>query len=224
MEAVSDLDLSEHAEELLESLWTHKEKDGNPWVLLERVGIERESEALRELVHFTLVTLSDNQISLTRQGTVEAEKVIRRHRLAERLLVDVLGVEDVLLEESACKFEHVIREGIEENVCVLLGHPRVCPHGNPIPRGQCCIHGEEQTTRVVSSLAQLDADSEGRIAYLHATDGKRLQKLITMGVTPGKQIRVIQRFPTYVFQIGQTQIAVDQEIAEEIYVLQTTPR
>lgn len=165
--------------------------------------------------------LSNYQFSLTTQGFSEAEKVGRRHRLAERLLVDVLDIDAALVEEAACQFEHILREGIEDNVCILLGHPRFCPHGNPIPKGGCCLKDEDMASRVVVIISQLEANQGGKIAYIQSNERKRLQKLIVMGVTPGTPIRVIQRNPSYVFQIGQTQIAVDEEIANSIFVLRT---
>ena len=119
--------LSENAEEILEELWTRSESEGTSRVNLEKLGIERENDDLKELVSEQLVTLSQNYVSLTAIGEPEAEKVVRRHRLAERLLMDILDVEDALIEETACKFEHLIREGIEENVCVLLGHHESVP-------------------------------------------------------------------------------------------------
>jgi DtxR family Mn-dependent transcriptional regulator len=213
------LDLNENAEEILEILWTKGEKEKKSRFSLKSIGIDKANNALKTLLKFNLVTLSDDHVSLTNMGQPKAESVVRRHRLAERLLVDVLDIEDKLVEEAACKFEHVIREGIEKNVCILLGHPRVCPHGNPIPIGSCCILGDDNTTSVVTPLSQLDSDQEGRIAYIHAKERKRLQKLMAMGITPGKSIQIIQRFPSYVFQIGQTQIAVDEEIANEIFVI-----
>jgi DtxR family Mn-dependent transcriptional regulator len=218
---VSDKQLPDIAEEILEDLWTQQEKNGISQLSLNLIGITRDNDALHTLIKTKLVTLHQHHVSLTETGEVEAKKVVRRHRLAERLLVDVLDIEDTLVEETACKFEHVIREGIEENVCVLLGHPRVCPHGNTIPPGRCCILGEKNTTRIVMSLAQFDVAHEGRIAYLHTQNKKRLQKLMAMGVLPGKLIQVIQRYPSFVFQIDQTQIAVDEEIANEIFIIQT---
>lgn len=218
---MNDKQLPDSAEEILEALWTHQERTGAAQLSLTHLGLTSESEAVQTLVTAGLVTLHQQHVTLTDPGEREAEHVVRRHRLAERLLVDILDVEDTLIEETACKFEHVIREGIEENVCILLGHPRVCPHGNPIPMGRCCRREEAYTTHVVAPLAELDADQEGRIAYLHTRDQNRLQKLMAMGVLPGKPIRVIQRFPSYVFQIDQTQIAVDDEIAHEIFIIQT---
>lgn len=77
-------------------------------------------------------------VNLTREGKRIAEKVVRKHRLAERLLVDVLNIEREEIEEVACGFEHAINENVEEEICKLLKHPRICPHGNPIPKGKCC--------------------------------------------------------------------------------------
>jgi DtxR family Mn-dependent transcriptional regulator len=102
-----------------------------------------------------------------------------------------------------------------------LGHPRVCPHGSPIPKGKCCFKGLDKASRIVVALSQLEQDQAGRIAYIHTKGRGRLQKLMAMGITPGMQLHVIQKFPSHVFQIGQTQIAVDEEIANEIFVLLT---
>lgn len=206
------MDLSDDAEEILEILWTFEE------VGRREAKIEDE-RAIEELRERGLVSVEAGRVRLTDRGREEAEGVVRRHRLAERLLTDVLDVEQEALEEAACRFEHVIREGIEDSVCTLLGHPRLCPHGNPIPRGRCCRRGYKRAERIVVSLSELEPGQEGRIAYIHSRSMRRLQRLISLGITPGARIRVIQRFPSHVFRVGQTQIAVDDEIAGEIYVL-----
>jgi DtxR family Mn-dependent transcriptional regulator len=215
------MDLSEDAEEILEVLWTNAEKEVESRFTLKSIGIHRKNDLIRELTEHKLITLSENYVSLTSIGSSEAENVVRRHRLAERLLVDVLDIEDILVEEIACKFEHVIQKGVEDSICVLLGHPRVCPHGSLIPKGKCCLKGIDKTSRIVVALSQLEPDQKGRIAYINAKGRRRLQKLMAMGITPGMQLQVIQKFPSHVFQIGQTQIAVDEEIANEIFVLLT---
>jgi DtxR family Mn-dependent transcriptional regulator len=134
------------------------------------------------------------------------------------LLYDVLEVGKDDLEASACKFEHSITEGIEERICTLLGHPKVCPHGKDIPPSKCCEEGKEIVEKVVSALSQLRRGQHGRIVYVLTKDHKNLHKLLAMGVLPGMPVEVIQTYPSYVFQIGQTQIAVDTEIANDIYV------
>ncbi|UCC59045.1 MAG: metal-dependent transcriptional regulator [Candidatus Bathyarchaeum sp.] len=214
------MDLSEDAEEILENLWIRDEEKGDPTYNFTSMEAETKNRALKELSKFNFISVSKNQISLTEKGKAEAENVVRRHRLAERLLVDLLDTEIGLVEEAACKLEHAIRRGIDENVCILLGHPRVCPHGKQIPKGRCCRRGSTKADKIVVPLSQIEPNREGKIAYIQTKGRGRLQKLMAMGVTPGMPIRVIQRFPSHVFQIGRTQIAVDEEIANEIFVVE----
>jgi DtxR family Mn-dependent transcriptional regulator len=213
------MNLSEDAEEILETMWIRNEEGGDPTCNFNSMEAETKDRALKELAKFNFISVSENQISLTEKGKAEAENVVRRHRLAERLLVDILDTEPGLVEEAACKLEHAIRRGIDDNICILLGHPRVCPHGKSIPKGRCCRRGSTKTAKVVVPLSQMKTDQEGRIAYIHSKGRGRLQKLMAMGVTPGMRIRVIQRFPSHVFQIEMAQIAVDEEIADEIFVV-----
>ena len=214
------MNLSEDAEEILETLWIRTEEGGDPTCNFDSMEVETKNRALKELAKLNFISVSENQILLTEKGKAEAENVVRRHRLAERLLIDLLDTEPGLVEEVACKLEHAIRRGIDDNVCILLGHPRVCPHGKPIPKGRCCRRGSTKADKIVVPLAQIEPNREGRIAYIHTKGRGRLQKLMAMGVAPGMPIRVIQRFPSHVFQIGQTQIAVDEEIANEIFVVE----
>ncbi|MCW3997059.1 MAG: metal-dependent transcriptional regulator [Candidatus Bathyarchaeota archaeon] len=213
------MNLSESSEEILESLWISSIEGGEATSNFYNMEKETKDKAIRELKTLKLISTSENQILLTKKGQNEAENVVRRHRLAERLLVDILDTEIGLVEEAACKLEHAIRRGIDDNVCILLGHPRVCPHGKSIPKGRCCRKGSTKTTKVVVPLSQMKPDQEGRIAYIHSKGRGRLQKLMAMGITPGMNIRIIQRFPSHVFQIERAQIAVDEEIAKEIFVV-----
>jgi DtxR family Mn-dependent transcriptional regulator len=157
-------------------------------------------------------------VRFTPKGRNESRKIIRRHRLAERLLHDVLEVGEDEMESAACKFEHIISEGVEESICTLLGHPKICPHGKPMPQGKCCRERKKITERIVSSLSELKKGQYGKIVYILTKNHKNLQKLLGMGVLPGMTVEIIQRYPSHVFQIGQTQIAVDTDIANDIYV------
>jgi DtxR family Mn-dependent transcriptional regulator len=214
------VDLSEHAEEVLEQLWELNEQGRDTPITIDQITTH-DATTLNELTDQHLITRIDDTITLTPGGFDAAETVIRRHRLAERLLIDVLDTGESAVEDAACRFEHVLREGIDENICILLGHPRVCPHGKPIPPGRCCRQGYGNTEKIVFPLAELKPDQRGRIAYIHAKSRRRLQKLMAFGVTPGKPITILHTFPTYVFQVGHTQLAVDNDIANDIYVLQT---
>jgi DtxR family Mn-dependent transcriptional regulator len=217
---VNKLDLSENAEEVLEQLWELNEQPGDAPITIDQITTH-DATTLNELIDQNLVVSVDDNVTLTPQGFKTAETVIRRHRLAERLLIDVLDTGESAVEEAACRFEHALRKGIDENICILLGHPRVCPHGKPIPQGRCCHEGYGNTEKIVSPLSELKPNQRGRIAYLHAKGRRRLQKLMALGVTPGMSVTMIQTFPTHVFQVGHTQLAVDKDIANEIYVLQT---
>lgn len=78
-------------------------------------------------------------VEFTVRGRERASSVIRRHRLAERLFADALRWEDeIAVESQACKFEHILSTEATDRICAFLGHPETCPHGNSIPRGDCC--------------------------------------------------------------------------------------
>ena len=86
-------------------------------------------------------------VELTPRGRQRAADIIRRHRLAERLFTDSLGMDnETEIEEQACKFEHILSPEATDKICAFLGHPRTCPHGAPIPPGACCAarHPEPQ--------------------------------------------------------------------------------
>ncbi|MFD1507152.1 metal-dependent transcriptional regulator [Georgenia yuyongxinii] len=80
-----------------------------------------------------LVLTGNRQLRLTDEGRARATKVMRKHRLAERLLTDVVGLDWPFVHEEACRWEHVMSERVERRLVELLGHPRVDPYGNPIP-------------------------------------------------------------------------------------------
>jgi DtxR family Mn-dependent transcriptional regulator len=210
------MELEEKAEEILETLWIETSEKRRETMPLAELG--RVKKPLEQLEKTGYISLSDGQITLTGKGRPEARSVVRRHRLAERLLHDVLGTGDKLMHDKACKFEHLLDKGLDESVCHLLGHPKICPHGKPIPPGRCCQHGKTQVQKLVSPLSQLAQGQTGKVAYIYAPETSRLQKLMAMGILPGAPIRLLQSFPSYVFAAGQTQFAVDKDIADAIYV------
>ena len=205
---------SEQAEELLETLWIVTREGESPAADLQ----ELDGATVELLLEQKAVSVSDGKVTLTQRGADEARDIVRRHRLAERLLVDVLGAKSELIHDKACKFEHILDRGLDDRICALLGHPKICPHGSPIPSGNCCKRNLEHTERIVSSLSRLRRNQKGTVAYIGVEDQEILQKLMSMGVLPGTRIELIQQFPSYVFQSGNTQFAVDRQIADCIYV------
>ncbi len=102
--------------------------------IAERMGISRPavSEMIKRLEHEGLVEI-DGKIRLSTEGRALAEQVVRRHRLAERFLTDILGLSWAEAHHEAGKWEHVISESVELAISRVLGAPTTCPHGNPIP-------------------------------------------------------------------------------------------
>jgi DtxR family Mn-dependent transcriptional regulator len=103
--------------------------------IAERLDVSRPavSEMIRRMEKADLVTIEKNAIKLTKEGAQLAESVVRRHRLAERFLTDILGMSWADAHEEAGKWEHVISEPVEAAMMRVLGDPTTCPHGNPIP-------------------------------------------------------------------------------------------
>jgi len=124
-------------DEVLEHLWSRRESSGH----MESTHFTEMQ--WRKLIHVLagigLVSVDDGHEEFTPAGEDRARNVIRRHRLAERLFMDVLSIHDAdEVEESACKFEHILSFEVTDRICTLLGHPTACPHGSPIPQGPCC--------------------------------------------------------------------------------------
>lgn len=207
--------ISDRAEEILETLWVHAEEDKQESLDL---GISKGEPVIDELCKSGQIKLIKDKIALTEKGRIEGQKIVRRHRLAERLFADILDIKNKLIHPLSCQFEHLLHEGIEDNICILLGHPITCPHGKPIPRGECCQKSTESINKVVSALVNLRVNQKAKVAYIHTRDRKKLEKIMAMGVLPGMAITLIQNFPSYVFQIGQSQFAIDKDLAEFIFV------
>ncbi|HXF05548.1 MAG TPA: metal-dependent transcriptional regulator [Blastocatellia bacterium] len=216
--------LQQQAAEILEALWTLEEHGAASLVEVQRIAhTEVTEQLLRQMVADGLIVLEgEDQVRLTPQGRTEAARIIRRHRLAERLLCDVLGVTVEESEDAACEFEHLIAEGVTNAICTLLGHPRQCPHGRTIPEGACCRQAREQVSAIVVPCTRLNIGEQGRIAYISTRAHPRLLRLAALGVTPGAPIKLLQKWPSYVIQCEETEIALEEEIAREIHVWRTT--
>jgi DtxR family Mn-dependent transcriptional regulator len=210
--------LSEEAEEILESLWVMTVEGDNVGCLLTSLKIELDSPQLLELLQRAFVEVRGDRVYLRKEGRSEAQMTVRRHRLAERLTMDILGISGAEGNEQACAFEHLLRQGVDTKLCTLLNHPTTCPHGNPIPPGECCIEARKQGKSGIVALTELRSGESGEIAYLSASDDKKMQKLMSMGVLPGSQVVLTQKFPSYIFKVGHSQFAVDDTLAREIHI------
>jgi DtxR family Mn-dependent transcriptional regulator len=124
-------------EEYCEAIWELKEDEVEVIQarVAERLNVSRPavSEMIKRMQGEGFVSLSGTTINLTNQGRGLAEQVVRRHRLAERLLTDILGLPWADAHLEAGKWEHVISEPVEHAINRVLDNPTTCPHGNPIP-------------------------------------------------------------------------------------------
>ena len=169
--------------------------------IAERLGVSRPavSEMIKRMEHEGLVDV-DRQILLTHRGRTLAEQVVRRHRLAERLLTDVLGLSWADAHKEAGKWEHVISTPVEQAIDRLLGEPTTCPHGNPIP-------GADYTAPATVTLAQVDVGSGFTVSRipeeLEFAPGM-LEFLEEADVLPGRAGKVTASSPD-----GTTTVEID---------------
>jgi len=211
-------------DETLELIWTQKERGREPTVRsLSEESAEELEPILREMARAGLVRIDDGSVALTDKGADHAAGLIRYHRLAERLLADVLSVKGEVLEAQACEFEHILSPEVAESICTLLGHPTVCPHGMPIPPGECCKRNRTDVEPILVSLDKLPPGEMGRVMYVETQSHRRLDKLASFGLVPGALVTMHQHQPSLVVRIGETQLAMDELVARSVHV-QKVPR
>jgi putative ABC transport system ATP-binding protein len=134
-----------HFDHLLEQIWVREEEGSHADVdHIRTPGGVDPARTIARMEDLRLVKVEeDHEILLTERGKNRARDVVRRHRLAERLFKDTFRIDDHEAHTQACKFEHIISPELDERICSFLGHPKTCPHGNPIPPGNCCNHKKE---------------------------------------------------------------------------------
>jgi len=208
------------SDEVLEQIWTAEEEYGKAKkeLLLEKFGKQITEKVLQELIKNKLINFRDSGILLTKAGQNRVRPIIRRHRLAERLLHDVLDASDEVYERGACQFEHFINEEITTSICTLLGHPAMCPHGKLIPPGKCCSHTKQKLQPVLGPLSRLRAGVKVEVVYITSTSQTSLDFLSSVGIVPGLKFTIHHRKPILVIQFGETQLALDDDVAKNIFV------
>ena len=131
--------LSDKAEEILEALWIAVEEKGQGYGEKERIQVPADDPAYRELTDLAYVEVRDGRVYLRPEGKEEGRRTIRRHRLAERLMMDVLNIRGETGDSKACQFEHLLHEGVDAKVCMgadnardLDGLATVVPEGDEV--------------------------------------------------------------------------------------------
>ncbi len=206
-------------DEYIEAVWVLRERgDADLQSLKDYFGDDYDQKFVDEMLDEGLITISpeNGTFSCTETGRMKGRKLIRAHRLAERLLYDVLKIEDY--ELAACEFEHIIDTDLIDSICILLGHPRKSPDGLPIPEGACC-RAERKTIQSPSiSVLELRPEESGRVIAVNAENDHQLHLLDVLQIRPGSVIRVHQVAPSIVIECDGSNIAIDEKIASCIYV------
>lgn len=188
--------------------------------LAERIGHSPAtvSETVKRLAADGFVQVEGRSVGLTARGRRVAESVVRKHRLAERLLADVIGLEWEKIHDEAGRWEHVISDEVEEKLVALLGNPATCPHGNPIPGG-----GPLPEVELVA-LSEIDAGevvSLQRVTEQVELDRAALGYLASHFFTPGARATVTSRAPDGTLTVdigGRGVMAVGRDLASRLLV------
>ena len=187
--------------------------------IAERLEVSRPavSEMVRRLVDEGLVTVESNEIMLTASGRELATTMVRRHRLAERFLTDMLGLSWAQAHHEAGKWEHVISPAVEDAIVKQLDDPTTCPHGNPIP-------GSGYVERELVAMSSLPKGSSATITRipeeLEFTPGL-LEFLESNDIVPGIEATVVATSPdgTTTIDVGGSIVGISAFTAERILVL-----
>lgn len=167
----------------------------------------------------------DRHLQLTSEGRRQATAVMRKHRLAERLLVDVIGLdwEDVHIE--ACRWEHVMSDAVERRILALLDKPLVCPHGNPIPGldelGLPFATLDDPAGLATISAAASSGRTEGTIARISEqlqSDAVMMHQLATAGLLPGQRVRLRPVDGAIQVDSDQGSLLADRLVGEHVFV------
>ncbi len=155
-------------------------------------------------------------VSLTPRGEKMARTLIRRHRLSERFLTDMLGIDWESAHQEACKLEHVISPEVEERLAEVLGNPATCPHGHPIPDGKGKMPAMD-----ILPLTHLKVGEKGRIDRVEEEQPQMLQYLATLGLLPNVEVEVREIAPfngPFLVRVGKSQYALGREVASKIWM------
>lgn len=190
--------------------------------IAERLGKSAPSvsEMVDRLIADGYVNRSGRKLDLTPEGHTIARGVIRKHRLAERLLVDVIKLPWHLVHEEAGRWEHVISDDVEARLVELLGDPATCPHGNPIPGSTNRVSKPPRQVR----LSDIDPGQTVRFERLTEEvemDGAALRYLDDAGFIPGATGTVTTKAPdgTLIVSVGQQSVALGVDLCKRLFVV-----
>lgn len=209
-------------EEYLELIYKLSERGTvKPTPIAEALGVSGPTvtATLKRLGARGLITRDGTDVMLTEKGRVLAVDIIRRHRVAERLLVDVLGLSWEDAHEEACHLEHALSPRVIDALERFLENPSVCPHGHPIPtaNGEIAVVDGVPLSDISggarSTIVQVDEDDEDILAYLSS-----------LGMYPGTEVKVCELAPfegPLLIEVKGSKYAISRDIAKRVLVRQT---
>jgi DtxR family Mn-dependent transcriptional regulator len=211
-------------EEYLETVYRLQEKDGvartSDLVNLLRVAPGTITNTVERLEKEGYIVHDPYKgVKLTKKGLQIALQVVRRHRLSERLLTDILHMKWDKVHEAACKLEHGITDEIVKPLEKALRHPKTCPHGNPIPT-KCGGIIEEKSQPVT----KLNEREQGIIVKITDEETDLLQYLDKIGLVPGASIEIVEKAPfnePITLKVDGTNRALSRSMASIIQVKRT---
>lgn len=206
-------------EEYLEAIYKLAEKGPvRPGQLTEVMGVSAPTvtATLGRLQAAGLIVRPEGGVELTLAGRQGALDIIRRHRLAERFLVDVLELPWDEVHEEACQLEHALSPRVQQALEQFMENPAVCPHGHPIPAADGSIAVLPGTP-----LCDNGPGDEVEIVRISDEDGELLSYLSSLGMFPGTSVRVCDIAPfkgPLLVEVGDARYALGRDIAEKIVV------
>lgn len=211
--------MDERYEEILEAIWTTAENNKfSAEAIKQKCAITFSEEDLAAMEAEGMIVRNAGEILFSKEGKHLAEGIIRRHRLAEVLVTSILKFSSAEMEKIACQVEHCLHPEVEESICTLLGHPEICPDGKAIPKGRCCHRGLTVVNNTVISLSELKPGEKGKITYIKPGSHSNLHQLISFGLNPGVVVTVHRKSPAFIVKYENTELALDEEIAKNIFV------
>lgn len=207
-------------EEYLEAVFTLAGRDGESVTvsgLAKHLRIKAPSvvQMLEKLKSKGLIIYGRHTgAKLTERGRELAAKIVRRHKLAERLLVDVFGQDLYKVHDDACKLEHVIDDELAEKIEKRLGKPSTCPHGSPIPASNGSLPRNDRI-----GLVDIGEGQECTITTI-PEEREVVQRLLSLNMLPKSKITVVEKLPrgAVLVQCGDTQVALSRGVASQILV------
>jgi len=207
-------------EQYLEAIF-NLEEEGSQVIqarLAERVGHSAPtvSEMVHRLREAGYIEVEGRELTLTGAGRDLATSVIRKHRLVERLLTDVIGLPWHKVHAEADRWEHVISDEVEARLVEVLGNPATCPHGNPVPgSGHAVLQARALSASSLGDRIRLE-----RVSELVEIDTEALVYLEQHGFMPGREATVTARGPdgTIVLDTGGSSVVLGPSLAKLLYV------